>query len=85
MELQELNSMLLEELLGISNKRLKYIFEGKTLDEESSTDEDQPVDVISLDDISDDDFVVISGTNSIILWVSIIVIKYIFRRRSRQT
>lgn len=60
MELQEINSMLLEELLGISNKRLKYIFEGKTLDEESSTDEDQPVDVISLDDISDDDFVVIS-------------------------
>lgn len=60
MDKDEINSMLLEELLGISNKRLKYIFEGKNLDEESSTDEDQPVDVISLDDISDDDFVIIS-------------------------
>ncbi|KAL1505845.1 hypothetical protein ABEB36_005308 [Hypothenemus hampei] len=60
MDLKEINSILLEELLGISNKRLKYIFEGKTLEEESSTDEDQPVDVISLDDVSDDDFVVIS-------------------------
>ncbi|XP_066259259.1 DNA ligase 1 [Euwallacea similis] len=60
MDLQEINSMLLEELLGISNKRLKYIFDGKTLEEESSTDDDQSVDIISLDDISDDDFVVIS-------------------------
>ncbi|XP_050300777.1 pre-mRNA-splicing factor CWC22 homolog [Anthonomus grandis grandis] len=62
MEIQEINSILLEELLGISNKRLKYIFEAKVLDEESSTDEDQADDddVISLDSISDDDFVVIS-------------------------
>lgn len=61
MDMQEINSMLLEEMLGISNKRLKYIFEGKTLEEESSTDEDHAEDVISLDDISDDDFIVISG------------------------
>lgn len=62
MDIQEINSILLEELLGISNKRLKYIFEGKILDEESSTDDDdQSVDIISLDEITDDDFVVISG------------------------
>ncbi|KAH1026404.1 SWR1-complex protein 3 [Dendroctonus ponderosae] len=60
MDMQEINSMLLEELLGISNRRLKYIFEGKTLEEDSSTDEDHAEDVISLDDISDDDFIVIS-------------------------
>lgn len=63
MDIQEINSILLEELLGISNKRLKYIFEGKILDEESSTDDDddQSMDIISLDEITDDDFVVISG------------------------
>lgn len=62
MDKDEINSILLEELLGISNKRLKYIFEGKNLDEESSSSEDdQAVDVISLDDISDDDFINISG------------------------
>lgn len=55
--------MLLEELLGISNKRLKAIFDGKTLNEDSSsTDEDQdPIDVISLDDITDDDFILIDS------------------------
>ncbi|KAF7285398.1 hypothetical protein GWI33_010651 [Rhynchophorus ferrugineus] len=62
MDKDEINSILLEELLGISNKRLKYIFEGKNFDEESSSSEDdQPIDVISLDDISsDDDFINIS-------------------------
>ncbi|XP_018561744.1 myb-like protein X [Anoplophora glabripennis] len=59
---EEVNSMLLEELLGISNKRLKYIFNGQNLEEDSSsTDpeaEQQPIDVISLDDITDDDFVI---------------------------
>lgn len=54
--------MLLEELLGISNKRLKYIFSGQNLDEDSSStdpeEEKQPIDIISLDDISDDDFVI---------------------------
>lgn len=54
--------MLLEELLGISNKRLKYIFNGQNLEEDSSsTDpeaEQQPIDVISLDDITDDDFII---------------------------
>ncbi|CAG9827300.1 unnamed protein product [Diabrotica balteata] len=61
MDIEEINSMLLEELLGISNKRLKYIFNGQNLNEESSsTDpEDQPDDVISLDDISDDDLEII--------------------------
>ncbi|XP_060525439.1 putative sodium-coupled neutral amino acid transporter 10 isoform X2 [Cylas formicarius] len=59
MEIGEINSMLLEELLGISNKRLKYIFEGKNLEEDSSsTEDDKSPDVISLDDISDDDFVI---------------------------
>lgn len=60
MDLEEINSMLLEELLGISNKRLKYIFNGQHVDEDtsSSTDpeeENQPIDVISLDDITDSD------------------------------
>lgn len=53
--------MLLEELLGISNKRLKYIFNGQNLDEDSSStepDEGQPIDIISLDDVSEDDFVI---------------------------
>ncbi|KAL3278672.1 hypothetical protein HHI36_016208 [Cryptolaemus montrouzieri] len=60
MDMEEINSMLLEELLGISNKRLKYIFNGQNLDEDSSssTNEDEPVDVISLDDVSDDEFVI---------------------------
>ncbi|EEZ98748.2 DNA ligase 1 isoform X2 [Tribolium castaneum] len=60
--IEELNSMLLEELLGISNKRLKYIFNGQNLDEDSSStdpeEEKQPIDIISLDDVSDDDFVI---------------------------
>lgn len=50
--------MLLEELLGISNKRLHYIFNGENVDRDSSSsdsDEHQSVDVISLDDISSDD------------------------------
>ncbi|CAH1960152.1 unnamed protein product [Acanthoscelides obtectus] len=58
MENEEINSMLLEELLGISNKRLKYIFNGMNLEEDSSStdpeDDQKPIDVISLDDISDD-------------------------------
>lgn len=62
MDNEEINSMLLEELLGISNKRLKYIFNGQNLEEDSSsTDsevEQQPIDVISLDDVTDDDFVI---------------------------
>ncbi|KAF5305518.1 hypothetical protein FQA39_LY01609 [Lamprigera yunnana] len=56
----EINSMLLEELLGISNKRLQYIFKGENADRETSSsesdDEKGCVDIISLDDISDDDF-----------------------------
>lgn len=51
--------MLLEELLGISNKRLNYIFKGENVDRESSSSdsdaEKDVIDVISLDDISDDD------------------------------
>lgn len=52
--------MLLEELLGISNKRLKYIFTGQHLDGDSSSsteseEENQPIDIISLDDITDSD------------------------------
>lgn len=51
--------MLLEELLGISNKRLKSILNGEKLDAESSStdsdDDPKPIDVISLDDISTDD------------------------------
>lgn len=52
--------MLLEELLGISNKRLKYIFSGQHVDGDSSSStesevENQPIDVISLDDITDSD------------------------------
>ncbi|XP_008190353.1 DNA ligase 1 isoform X1 [Tribolium castaneum] len=62
LDIEELNSMLLEELLGISNKRLKYIFNGQNLDEDSSStdpeEEKQPIDIISLDDVSDDDFVI---------------------------
>lgn len=60
MDSEEINSMLLDELLGISNKRLKHIFNGQSLNEEdSSTDpEEQAEDIISLDDISDDDLVI---------------------------
>lgn len=53
--------MLLEELLGISNKRLKGIFIGKPQeDDTSSTDEEEEKspDVISLDDVTDDDFII---------------------------
>lgn len=60
LNIMEINSMLLEELLGISNKRLKYIFNGENVDRETSssdTEEDKPDDVISLDDISDDDVI----------------------------
>ncbi|KAJ3667039.1 hypothetical protein Zmor_002449 [Zophobas morio] len=61
LDIGEINSMLLEELLGISNKRLKYIFNGQNLDQDSSStdpeDEKQP-DIISLDDVSEDDFIV---------------------------
>lgn len=63
--------MLLEELLGISNKRLRLIFNGENIDREISSseseDEKPPVDVISLDDISDDDdieFMDVDETNS---------------------
>ncbi|KAF2899388.1 hypothetical protein ILUMI_06783 [Ignelater luminosus] len=59
LDIVEINSMLLEELLGISNKRLQYIFKGENVDRETSSseseEEKQPIDVISLDDISDDD------------------------------
>jgi hypothetical protein len=62
LDIGEINSMLLEELLGISNKRLKYIFNGQNLGEDSSStdpeEEKQPIDIISLDDVSDDDFVI---------------------------
>lgn len=44
--------MLLEELLGISNKRLKKIFYGETYDESSSGESE--LNVGSLDDISDE-------------------------------
>lgn len=51
--------MLLEELLGISNKRLKSILNGENLDAESSStdsdDDPKPIDIISLDDISTDE------------------------------
>lgn len=51
--------MLLEELLGISNKRLKHIISGQNNLEYSSSDtddvEEKPIDIISLDDISTDE------------------------------
>lgn len=53
--------MLLEELLGISNKRLRKIFNGEPQDDDSSSteeEEEKPADVISLDDVTDDDFVI---------------------------
>ncbi|KAK4881679.1 hypothetical protein RN001_004998 [Aquatica leii] len=60
MDIVDINSMLLEELLGISNKRLQYIFKGENADRETSSsesddEEKEAIDVISLDDISDDD------------------------------
>ncbi|KAK5637890.1 hypothetical protein RI129_000176 [Pyrocoelia pectoralis] len=56
LNISEINSMLLEELLGISSKRLTYIFNGEDVDREtSSSDSDDKIDIISLDDISDDD------------------------------
>lgn len=62
MKIDEINSMLLEELLGISNKRLKCIFDGQNLEEDSTDPEeekskDKTSDIISLDDISEDDFI----------------------------
>ncbi|KAF5302473.1 hypothetical protein FQR65_LT08563 [Abscondita terminalis] len=70
MDIVEINSMLLEELLGISNKRLQYIFKGENADRETSSsesedEEKEKIDVISLDDISDDeDFdVCVAGTS----------------------
>lgn len=65
--------MLLEELLGISNKRLKKIFNGQPQDDDSSSTEeenDKTADVISLDDITDDDFVI--DLDSGIWYISII-------------
>lgn len=53
--------MLLEELLGISNKRLKHIISGQSNVEYSSSDTDdaskpaEVIDIISLDDISTDE------------------------------
>ncbi|KAJ8961864.1 hypothetical protein NQ318_021482 [Aromia moschata] len=63
LEIEEINSMLFEELLGISNKRLKCIFNGQKLDDDSSStdpeeEQQKPIDVISLDDVTDDDFVI---------------------------
>uniref|UniRef100_A0A1Y1MX20 Uncharacterized protein n=1 Tax=Photinus pyralis TaxID=7054 RepID=A0A1Y1MX20_PHOPY len=62
----EINSMLLEELLGISNKRLTYIFNGEDVDREtsSSDSEEDKIDIISLDDISDDDSLDLTSTRS---------------------
>ncbi|XP_071051521.1 DNA ligase 1-like [Onthophagus taurus] len=55
LDIQEINSMLLEELLGISKKRLKNILNGVNVDESSSDSEEEKeqIDIISLDDISD--------------------------------
>lgn len=53
--------MLLEELLGISNKRLKKIFNGLPQDDDSSSTEEEDEktpDVVSLDDVTDDDFII---------------------------
>lgn len=51
--------MLLDELLGFSNKRLRKIFRGEKITDSSSSDTDEDVkpdlEVISLDEISDDD------------------------------
>lgn len=58
MDIDEINSILLEELLGISNKRLKHILNGDNIDTVSTSSDselEQPIDVISLDDISDTD------------------------------
>lgn len=72
--------MLLEELLGISNKRLKYIFNGQSLDGDSSssTSEDKPIDVISLDDISDDDLVInVDGNDYINVHINVVIILFL--------
>ncbi|KAI4459965.1 caspase activity and apoptosis inhibitor 1 [Holotrichia oblita] len=59
LDIDEINSILLEELLGISNKRLKHILNGDNFDTVSTSSESeteqQPIDIISLDDISDTD------------------------------
>ncbi|GJQ73093.1 Nup154 [Trypoxylus dichotomus] len=59
LDIDEVNSILLEELLGISNKRLKHILNGENVDIVSTSSESEheqpPIDVISLDDISDTD------------------------------
>ncbi|XP_018333433.1 uncharacterized protein LOC108742656 [Agrilus planipennis] len=64
LDIEEINAMLLEELLGISNKRLGYIFNGENPDRESSSSESEDekiAEVISLDDISDDDIEICIG------------------------
>ncbi|KRT85282.1 hypothetical protein AMK59_645 [Oryctes borbonicus] len=59
LDIDEINSILLEELLGISNKRLRHILNGDNIDTVSTSSESEqeqpPIDVISLDDISDTD------------------------------
>lgn len=64
--------MLLEELLGISNKRLKKIFTGQPQDDDTSSTEDeeeQPLDVISLDDVTDDDFVIDLDAGKVTMYI----------------
>lgn len=58
--------MLLEELLGISNKRLKHILSGQNNLEYSSSDSDDVRaidDIISLDDISTDEDITLIEDN----------------------
>lgn len=58
---EEISSILLEELLGISNKRIKKIFSGQPQDDDTSSteeEEEHAPDVISLDEVTDDDFVI---------------------------
>lgn len=62
MDMEEINTLLLEELLGISNKRLKKIFEGQNADDESSSSDEDKIDIISLDSISDDEICFVDET-----------------------
>lgn len=90
---------MLEELLGISNKRLKHILNGDNFDTVSTSSESeieqQPIDIISLDDISDtdDDFGLASVNSNnadskgkkiciYVCYVQIIIVKLFLRYKN---
>ncbi|GLV45031.1 hypothetical protein CBL_14396 [Carabus blaptoides fortunei] len=67
LQVPAIKSLLLEELLGISNKRLRLILAGEHLDVNSSSSESEietkPDDIISLDDITESSEICISDDN----------------------